>query len=267
MCRFMAALPEKWTDVTSQTAVMMGLQRYAFRREYSAARLGAAGFLNIELVNSFDGFYDDIDRALSELGVQFNPELGKGHKGFSYTHMKEWKRMIDEEAPYRVFFEDDALGHLDLPKGLGQKFWDATPKEFDILYLGSMMNIADPALNSPNALVVQSPTYCTHAYILTLQGAKRIWSLAKEMNAAGHHLNVLDIQLVIWQTEKKLNWQCWNGCWTQKCFPTFDEGLPWQAFPDIIIPQKDTGLFWQNMRLGTTLGHSTLQLTIPQYSI
>ena len=53
---------------------------------------------------------------------------------------------------------------------------------------------------------------------------------------------------------------------TQKSFPTFDEGLPWQAFPDVISPQKDTGLFWQNMRVGTTLEHPTLQLAIPQYS-
>jgi GR25 family glycosyltransferase involved in LPS biosynthesis len=260
------ALPENWSDVTSQNAIIMGLQRYVFRREYSAARLGAVGFLNIEQIDSFDGFQNDVDKALEELGIQFRQDLGKGHKGCSYTHLREIKRMIDEEVPFRVFFEDDVLGHLDLPNGLGQKFWDATPKEFDILYLGNMMNIADPALINSNALVLQSYTYCMHAYMLTLQGAKRIWFLAKEMNAAGLLLNMLDVQLFLWQSEKKLNWQCWNGCWTQKSFPTFDAGLPWQAFPDIITPHKDTGLFWQNMRLGTTLGHPTLHLEIPDYS-
>lgn len=262
----MSALPEKWSDVTSQKAVIMGLGRYAFRREYSAARLGAVGFTNIEQVDSFDGFENDVDTALKELGIQFNPNLGKGHKGCCYTHMREIKRMIDEEAPFRVFFEDDALGHLDLPNGLGQKFWDATPKDFDMLYLGNMMNAADPALNSPDALVVQRPTYCMHAYMLTLKGAKRIWDLAKQINAAGENLIMLDIQMVMWQTQNKINWQCWNGCWTQKSFPTFDEGLPWQAFPDIITPHKDTGLFWQNMRLGTTLEFPNLQLTMVQYS-
>jgi GR25 family glycosyltransferase involved in LPS biosynthesis len=262
----MVSLPEKWSDVTSQKAVIMGLGRYAFRREYSAAHLGAIGFTNIEQVNSFDGFENDVDTALKELGIQFSPSLGKGHKGCCYTHMREIKRMIDEEAPFRVFFEDDALGHLDLSNGLGQKFWDATPKDFDMLYLGNMMNVADPALNSPDALVVQRPTYCMHAYMLTLKGAKHIWDLAKQINAAGENLIMLDIQMVMWQTQNKMNWQCWNGCWTQKSFPTFDEGLPWQAFPDIITPQKDTGLFWQNMRLGTTLAFPTLQITIPQYS-
>jgi GR25 family glycosyltransferase involved in LPS biosynthesis len=259
----MCALPTLWEDVTKTKAYMIGLKRYAFRREYSASRLAAAGFSNIELIDGLDGFYEDVDKALKELGIHMAPNTGLGQRGFSYSHLKQWKDMIDEGAPYRVFFEDDALGHLDLPNGLGQKFWDATPKDFDILYLGSMMNPADPALNSPDSLVVQLPTYCTHAYILTLKGAKRIWELITNMNTP---LITLDIQLVQWQVAKKINWQCWNGVWTQKSFPTFDEGLPWQAFPDIILPNKDTGLFWQNMRLGTTLGHPTLQLTIPQYS-
>lgn len=262
----MSVLPSSWSEASSSKSIIMGLQRYAFRREYSAARLAAAGFSNISCVDSFDGFNADVDKALQDLGVQFNSELRPGHKGCSYSHMKAWKDMIDEGVPYRIFFEDDALGHLDLPKGLGQRFWDATPKNFDILYLGNMMAPNDPALADPNALVVQVPTYCLHAYMLTLDGAKRLWSLAKEMNAQGKPLQMLDIQLVLWQVEGKVNWQCWNGTWTQKSFPTFDEGLPWQAFPDVITPQKDTGLFWQNMRVGTTLEHPTLQLTIPQYS-
>jgi len=203
---------------------------------------------------------------LKELGIQFNPTLGPGHKGCSYSHMAVIKRMIDESIPFMTIFEDDCIGHTDLPKGLGQKFWDATPKDFDIVYLGNMMNPGDPALEDPKALVVKVPTYCLHAYILSLEGAKKIWGLAKAMNAAGQPLVMFDIQMVLWQVEGKLNWQCWNGTSTQKSYPTFDEGLPWQAFSDVITPQKDTGLFWQNMRVGTTLGHPTLQITIPQYS-
>jgi GR25 family glycosyltransferase involved in LPS biosynthesis len=259
-------LPSTWSELTSDKAVVMGLKRYSFRREYSAARLAAAGFSNIECVDSFDGFNENIDEALKNLGVVFNSSLGKGHKGCSYSHMAQWKDMIDNNIPYRILFEDDALGHLDLPKGLGQKFWDATPKDFDILYLGNMMNPHDPELSDPNKLVVQIPTYCLHAYLITLEGAKRLFQLAKEMNAGNEPLNMLDIQLVFWQQQGKIKWYCWNGTWTQKSFPTFDEGLPWQAFQDVITPQKDTGLFWQNMRVGTTLEHPTLQLTIPQYS-
>lgn len=260
------SLPSSWNDICSSKAIILGLKRYSFRREYHAARLAAAGFSNIELVDAFDGFEDDVDAALEKLGVQFHSDLGKGHKGFSYTHMNAWKQMIEDSVPYRIFFEDDALGHLDLPHGLGQKFWDATHKDFHILYMGNMMNPAESLLNDPNNLVVQLPTYTTHAYILTLEGAKRLWQLAIETNQTGQLLTVLDVQLVQWQLQGKIKWYCWNGTNTQKSFPTFDEGLPWQAFPDVILPQKDTGLFWQNMRVGTTLESPTLQLTIPQYS-
>lgn len=260
-------LPSSWADVCASPAVIMGLQRYSFRREYHAARLAAAGFSKVELVDAFDGFQGDVDAALKELGVQFNPSLRPGHKGCCYTMIREWKRMLDDGVPYRVFFEDDALGHLDLPNGLGQKFWDATPKDFDILYLGNMMNRNHPDVADPTKLVVRVPSYCLHAYILTRRGAEKMLALAAEMNAQGAPLNMLDVQLFQWQVSGAIKWYCWNGTWTQKSFPTFDEGLPWQAFPDVITAQKDTGLFWQNMRVGTTLEHPTLQLTIPQYSI
>ncbi len=244
----------------------MGLKRYAFRREFTAARLAQLGFSNIEIVDSFDGYQYDVDHALQELGVRFNPTLGKGHKGCSYTMMREWKRFLDSGDDYRIFFEDDAMGHLDLPNGLGQKVWNATPKEFDILYMGNMMGTQDAQLKDPNALVVQVPTYCLHAYILSRKGAERMWDLAKQMNQAGMDLNMLDIQVFLWQVQGNIKWYCWNGSWTQKSYPTFDEGLPWQMFNEVIVPQKDTGLFYQNMRLGTTLEHPTLQLTMPQYS-
>lgn len=245
----------------------MGLKRYAFRREYTAARLAQLGFTSIELVDSFDGFHEDADKAIRELGFQVNPTLGKGHKGCIYTMIREWKRFLDSGDEFRIFFEDDAMGHLDLPNGLGQTFWAATPKEFDMLYLGNMMGTQDAQLKDPNALVVQVPTYCLHAYILTRKGVKHIWKLLQDITAQGIPIQTINIQLYLWQVQGNLQWYCWNGTWIQRSYPTFDEGLPWQMFNEVITPQKDTGLFYQNMRLGTTLGHPTLQLTIPQFSI
>jgi GR25 family glycosyltransferase involved in LPS biosynthesis len=259
------SLPKTWAELCSSKVYMIGLKRYSFRREYSAARLAACGFSNIEFVDAFDGFYENVDEALSKLGFVFNSELKPGHKGCAYTHIAEWKKMIDENIPYKVFFEDDVLGHLELPNGLGQKFWDATPKEFDMLYLGSMMNANDPTLHDPNNIIVQAPTYCTHAYIITLEGAKKLFNILNKLKSNNIPINTIDIALVQFQIHKLINWYCWNGTNIQKSFPTFDEGLPWQAFSDIILPEKDMGLFWQNMRLGTTLSHEELQLTIPKY--
>lgn len=219
------------------------------------------------MVDAFDGFEGNPEEEQKKMGFTLRADLGQGHKGCCITLLREWSRMIQDNVPYRVFFEDDALGHLDLPNGLGQTFWDATPKSFDILYLGSMMDRNHPEVADRTKLVVKAPTYCTHAYILSRKGAEKLLALAKQTNAAGHPLTAIDIQLFQWQVAGLIDWYCWNGTWTQKSFPTFDEGLPWQAFPDVILPHKDTGLFWQNMRVGTTLDHPTLQLTIPQYNM
>ena len=127
-------LPTEWSEVCSNKSVILGLKRYAFRREYSAAKLAIIGYSNIELIDSFDGWEEDIESAFSRLGIQVNPTIGKGHKGCIYSHIFQWKRIIDESIPYMTIFEDDCIGHTDLSKGLGQKFWDATPKDFDICY-------------------------------------------------------------------------------------------------------------------------------------
>jgi GR25 family glycosyltransferase involved in LPS biosynthesis len=167
--------------------------------------------------------------------------------------------MIEKNLPYLVVFEDDVLPHLDLGKGLGEKIWNATPKDFDILYMGNMMNPEEPLMkNNSTDLVVRLPTYTTHAYIITQKGARKIIQLARELNAQGIPLKIMDMQLFDWQVEGKLDWYCWNGTMTPKSYPTFDGGLPWRMFPNVIIPNKDTGFFWQNMRFGTTLDKESL---------
>jgi len=257
-------LPTEWSEVCSGKSVMLGLKKYAFRRDYSSYKMKALGFTGLELVDALDGWEEgvNIDNALKNLGLYLKPNLKFGHKACTYSHIVLWKKMIDEAIPYMTIFEDDCLGHLDLPKGLGQTFWDATPKNFDIVYLGNMMNPADPLLNNPNAIVVQSRSYCMHAYILTLQGAKTLWRLLHETNASNTPLRMLDVQVADWQDERKIISYSWNGTYIQKSYPTYDEGLPWQAFSDVILPQKDTGLFWQNMRLGTTIQSHTLELMV-----
>jgi GR25 family glycosyltransferase involved in LPS biosynthesis len=258
-------LPSSWSDLCTQPVYMLGLQRYAFRRDITTKHLQSIGFTNIHHVEGIDGFQTDADRVLRQLDIQVDPTLGQGHKGFCASVLQMWKQMIEDDVPYRVFFEDDAIGHLDLPNGLGETFWKETPKSFDILYMGNMMYPADPVLSDPAVRIVKSPAYTTHAYMLTAKGVRTLWNLIRETNAKGVPLKMIDMQLVEWQQNDKLDYVCWNGTWIQKSFPTYDAGLPWQAFPNVILPWKDTGLFYQNMRMGTTLTGPTLSLDIPQY--
>ena len=248
-----------WSEIYSSKALIFGLKRYSFRREYTASKLAAVGFTNIELVDAFDGFNDTVDDALASLGIRVNPTLGKGQKGCSQTHYAAWQQMIDDGVPYRVFFEDDVIPHLDMQR-LGEKFWQATPKNFDILYMGNMMNPAETRLQTSEELILQLPTYCLHAYMLSRKGALKLMDLC--MNSS-YPLNMIDIQLYIFQETKQIIWYCWNGTTQQKSYPTYSDDLPWKIFSDVIVPVKDSGLFWQNMRLGTTLEKDVLQVPMP----
>jgi GR25 family glycosyltransferase involved in LPS biosynthesis len=253
------SLPATWDELCQQKVFILGLKKYDFRRNYTANHLYSAGFKNIHFVDAFDGNTQNVDQALDELGLKFVHTLTPSHKGCCYSHFALWKQMITLNIPYLIIFEDDALANLELPNGLGQKFWEATPKKFDLLYMGSMMNQSDPQLSDPDKLIVQVPTATMHAYIITLEGAKKIFDLAHQQIKNGVPLAMFDVQLIEWEMQKKLNWYCWNGTWTQKTFPTYDVSLPYQAFSNVILPLKDTGLFYQNMRLGTTIGSETIQ--------
>ena len=255
-------IPSNWSELCTSNVKMLGLSKYAFRRDYSAAKLGFIGFPNIDFVDALDGFDTDevsIDAALKTLTISCKPTLGKGEKACTYSHVSLWKKMIDANLPYMIVFEDDCLGHLDLPKGLGQRFWDATPKDFDIVYLGNMMNPSDSLLDDKTNLVVSVPAQCLHAYILSLKGAKKLISFLDTLHKMNEQIHRIDIQLTQMQVNNTLRHYCWNGTLTQKSYPTYDDGLPWQAFSDIITPVKDTGLFWQNMRLGSSLEQPQLK--------
>ena len=94
-----------WEDICSSKALILGLKRYAFRREYTASKLAAVGFTNLELVDAFDGFKDDVDAALAQLDIKVNPTLGKGHKGCCQTHFSAWQQMIDDGVSFRIFLK------------------------------------------------------------------------------------------------------------------------------------------------------------------
>jgi GR25 family glycosyltransferase involved in LPS biosynthesis len=244
-------LPSTWEDVVKAKAYMISLEKYRFRGEYSKGLLEHVGFSNIEIIDGWDSCSDTrkTDAMMKSLGIHQN--LSYGHKGCTLSHILMWKRIVDENIPYCIIFEDDVIPHKKLAEGLGEEYWSKTPKNFDILYLGNM--IQDNEILDPQKKITQSITYCLHAYMLTLEGARKIMSSLQEfMNMRGF-INMNDIHLVELQVAKKIKHYCWNGKHIPKTDPTFDPQLPWQFFPSVILPKKDTGLFYQNYRLGSSV--------------
>ena len=267
-------LPIEWSELIQGKSFIVGLKKYGFRRDYSAQLLREAGFSNLELVDGWDGYADKeaTDRKMKELRIelppseQYGPSIGYGHKGCTLSHVLLWKRILDEQIPYCFIFEDDVLPHTALKTGLGQEYWSLTlGREFDIVYMGNMLNPKDMRIYDPSEKILESGTYCLHAYLITLEGAKRILSDFIKTTKERGFIHMIDVELYYMQIENRMKYCCWNGKNIPKCYPTYSENLPWQFFPNIILPKKDTGLFYQNYRMGTSVGQEELSLVIPKY--
>ena len=270
-------LPTTWTELIQGKSFIIGLKKYGFRREHSAQLLRQTGFSNLEIVDGWDGYEDKAktDAMLKEIGIELPPfekygsTVGYGHKGCTLSHVLAWRRVIDLNLPYCFIFEDDVIPHTDLLRGLGQEYWSLTlekKRDFDILYLGNMINPEDKRLYDPSEKILESGTYCLHAYLITLEGANRMLSQFIEITKARGFIYVIDVELYYMQSFGQIKYACWNGTNIPKPYPSFSDDLPWQFFPNIILPKKDTGLFYQNFRLGTSVGQEELQLTIPKYA-
>lgn len=254
-------ISDSWDECLGAKAFLLGLSRYSFRRDYSASLLKGVGFTNLELVDAYDGYLErpKTDTDLRALGIELPERLGYGHRGCILSHIGIWQRIVREELPYAFVFEDDVIPHPAISKGLGQEYLRLTSKTLDIVYIGNMMNPADPQIYDASRKVIESPTYTTHAYMITLEGAKKLLSIIPTMNQP------IDMWLYELQCRNYLFFTCWNGVNLPKPYPVYREDLPWQFFPNVLLPQKDTGLFYQNFRLGSTLCSERLTLDVPQY--
>lgn len=255
-------LPTTWEDVCKGPSFLLWMERHAFRKRLTEPCLFEAGFQQLRCVSAWDGFLDPAatDAKLAELGIQMCPHHGPGHKGCTLSHILLWKRIVEEELPFATIFEDDVLPHRDINHGIGHQWWEQTPKDAEIVYLGNMLQ--PPVEDTP---VIKVGTHCTHAYVISLEGAKKCLALIEECVQRFGFINMIDTFLYQMATVGVLNTVCWNGTMLQKSYPTYDPGLPWQFFDYVIVPIKDTGLFYQNYRCGTGISNAELSMEVPNY--
>lgn len=257
-------LPRTWDEIRKGPSFLIWLERQSFRKKLSEPLLFDIGFEQLRCVSGWDGFADPAatNAKMAELGIKMCEHHGPGHKGCTLSHILLWKRIVDEGLPFATIFEDDVLPHRDLKNGIGMKWWEDTPKDADIVYLGSMLQ---PPI--PDVTVVKIGTHCTHAYVISQEGAQKCLSLIEQCMKEFGFINMIDVFLYQLVSLELLNTYCWNGTMLQKSYPTYDPGLPWQFFDYVILPLKDTGLFYQNFRCGTGIGSAELSMDIPNYFI
>lgn len=234
--------PKKWDDVLQAPLFLVNLDRCTERLETSMERIQKAGFTNIQRWRATDATQEhELEEGWKELGT---PKIDirdiafkkyKGAQGCAITHYRLWKHMVEKKIPYAVVMEDDVAFHKHW-NVLSPIYYEVTAKNYDILYLGNY--------NDNNMLlapIVITPVFCTHAYVITLEGAKKLLSLCLKRTEG---VFTLDSMLVFYMRKAiaaqgafyPFRWYVWNG----QLFPD-DEYMV-----DNVLAKRNTGLVFQD---------------------
>jgi hypothetical protein len=245
------AIPQTFAELKARGGVMMYLPRHRARAEYSLAKLREVGFANVVLTEGVDAYAADARQIAATEGWSFRPDVNPGAVGCALSKFRLWRRVVDQGLPYLLIFEDDVLPRPDLGI-LGPRYWADTPRDVDFVFLGNQMTV-EP--DDRGRRVVRALSWTSHAYIITREGAHRSLELlaSPELREVGS--DVSDTQVRHWMSQELIRWACWNGTSLPKVFPTsFEIGHTFSGAPyDVAWSARDTGLFYQNFMLGSTI--------------
>lgn len=235
----------KWGDVLAAPCYIVNMDKCSDRMQLTASRIAEAGFTNAHKFRAIDAENDDLDAAWREHGSPaFDPTdtefvTYKGKQGCALSHYGIWKDIMSKNIPFAVVFEDDVEFHK-MWSQLGPKYWEATPKDFDILYLGSQIDIPLDG----NVLV--TPVFCTHAYVITRRGAEIMYNLCVNCKEGTRTIDCIIIDHMKGAFFSKgsylpFKWYVWNGTMFQD--PIAMKRPEWA--------KRNSGLVFQDSSLGT----------------
>jgi len=206
--------PISWSEVLRAPAFIVNLDSRVDRLALSQQRIRRAGFKDVHRFRAIDGWDpSELRSAWQTLG---NPRLSLEEYGFLdkpgaqaclLSHLALWRKIVADNIAYAVIFEDD-VAFVPRWSELAPRFYAATPKDFDILYLGGNLN------RPGRGYVVDAPTWCMHAYILTGDGARRLHETLLNVEAG---MRAVDNMLVDMQWHERFRgrpapfrWYAWN---------------------------------------------------------
>jgi GR25 family glycosyltransferase involved in LPS biosynthesis len=212
-------------EILQSPAFVIHLESLKERKDFFMKNITEAGFKDIQIFKGVDARIPDELKETKELFD--NPsicwEVSNGAIGCMFSHFKVWKHIIDNKIPIATIFEDDALFHPEFDK-LSKHYFDDTPKNFDVIFLGNTLDSV--VMNRPTPKITTQSCFCLNAYVVTLKGATELLNMClKWRSDLFHHpkhkvegLYCIDIMvkhmqnLMISQAiPKTLTWYCWNG--------------------------------------------------------
>ena len=218
------------------------------RREICKSRLENAGYKNIVIFNGVNSAnQEEIDEAVKLFprlpGFDTN-HIGRGQISCTLSHLKLLRYISDNNIERATIFEDDAMFHPNWDI-LSKRYYYHTPKNYDMIYIGNQINTESDRINT-------EPAFCTHAYIVTLLGARKLLNCIIHWDYYNHGINGLcfnglaTIDIILINIQKRINekklkklftWYCWNGTY----HPCEYNRLPFRSN----MEERNSGLVFQ----------------------
>ena len=231
------ALPASWEDVLCAPTIIVHMDSHLERRDPCRMRVENAGYTDVRWFPAVNG---NDSNAWACHDIRFDPSWMVPHAaGCMLSHLGIWRHIITNEIPYATVFEDDSIFHKQWHM-LAPQYYNATPKDADIIFMGHHCGNVYPDIH-----VVRVPVYCTNAYVVSLEGAQKLYHMITQYPYNDNH--AIDMMLFRLKTEQlngnisngmpKLEWYVWNS----EMYP--DKDAQNLIHPDLV--HKDKGLVFQ----------------------
>jgi GR25 family glycosyltransferase involved in LPS biosynthesis len=207
--------------ILKRPTFLINLDRSQDRLQIATQRIYGAGFTDVRRIQAVDGL--DSNMLKEEWESHGNPPFNKTYAAngegikFTYTHpckqacmlshLKVWQTIINDfssasDSDTFTVFEDDVLFHSEW-MSISTTYMSQTPLDFDILFIGNQI-----ATNTDDA-VIRIHTYCTHAYIITRAGARKLYDAIISMPDGLYTIDMMLVDLMK-QSVPPFSWYCWN---------------------------------------------------------
>jgi GR25 family glycosyltransferase involved in LPS biosynthesis len=222
-------------------AFIVNMDRCATRFESSKKRISEAGFLDVRRWRAVDA-KDSMQLATAwKIRMRYvhnvdfdkkDPDFVKfpGKQGVYLSMLSLWKHIVDEKIPVASIFEDDIKFHEQW-HDLGPEYMKHTPSDYDVIFMGNQLDSVPPPFH-----ICKVPVYCLHAYIITLEGARKL--LEEFSKIAPRTIDCILLEMM--QIKHKnyqvpFNHYVWNGT-----------HFPSQDLQTSVIRRRNTGLVFQD---------------------
>ena len=202
------------------------------RRPFFEHNLAEAGFTDVRIFPAVNA-YDDaaLNAAMQECGnPKIHSTVNRGGQGCLLSHLTLLMHICNHNIPRATIFEDDVLFHPQWNE-LAPQYYADTPQNYDVVFIGNQIDecLGDGILPDP---INCCSNFCTHAYIVTHKGARKLIHLLLGWDWWSRHtahvlptapplrgLYYIDCMIKNIQTRinrgklpaETLRWYCWCG--------------------------------------------------------